>query len=78
MNPSLFPTQAHFDLLQRGARSLHDAVQLIDTAESCGIDCSDYRAGSTELARRINEYITRFFPNQVTPGNPSGINPPAG
>lgn len=69
----MFPSQEHYTLLQRGAKALSDAIPILDMAEECGVDCSDYRVGHAELGNRINKYISTFFPNQALPASPSGV-----
>lgn len=68
-----FPTETHYNLLMQGQRALADVLPLIDKAEACGLDCSEYRSGHAYMQDRITRYINTFFPNQVTPRNPSGV-----
>lgn len=70
----MFPSQEHYTLLRRGQQALNDAIPILDMAEECGVDCSDYRNGHAELSGRIDKYLRNFFPNQVIPSSPAGVN----
>jgi hypothetical protein len=64
---SAFPGPQHLELMRAGQRSLNAALPLIDNAEACGLDCTEYRQGYRALQDRIGNYIARFFPDQAIP-----------
>lgn len=66
-----FPSTQHRDLLLNAQRSLHDALPLIDLAESVGLDASEYRQGHAYLSDRVGRYLSRLFPDQPIPGHPA-------
>jgi hypothetical protein len=68
-----FPSSSHLDLLRKGQQSLNAARPLIDTAEACGVDCTQYRQGVASLNDRIDTYIRRFFPDQIIPIDGTGV-----
>lgn len=68
-----FPSSAHLELIRKGQQSLADALPIIDAAEACGVDCTEYRQGHAELSRRLALYQSRFFPNQTGFPNEQGV-----
>ncbi len=68
-----FPSINHLELIRNGQRSLSNALPLIDTAEACGLDCAQYRAGIQELGRRLALYQSRLFPDQAVPADGEGV-----
>lgn len=68
-----FPSTAHLEQLRNSQRSLNNALQLIDAAEACGIDCQEYRQGHQALSQQTSALIGRFFPDKVVGDNGSGV-----
>lgn len=69
-----FPNTAHLEQLRNAQRSLGNALQLIDAAEACGFDCTQYRQGHQAMADQAGKLIARFFPDQIV--GPSGTGVP--
>lgn len=70
---SSFPGGNHLELIRNGQRSLANALPLLDTAEACGLDCQQYRAGVQELGRRLSLYQSRLFPDQAGGGDGTDV-----
>lgn len=75
---SSFPNSNHLELIRQGQRSLADAQPLLDTAEACGLDCQQYRAGVQELGRRLALYQARLFPDSSVGGDGTDVPRAAG
>lgn len=68
-----FPSTAHLDALRAGQSSLNNVLPLLDKAEACGLDCTEYRQGQATLRGRIDAYLREFFPDQIVPGDATGL-----
>jgi hypothetical protein len=68
-----FPSEQHYNLLMQGQRALNDVLPLVDKAEACGLDCSEYRSGHAFMQDRIGRYLRTFFPDQITPKSGTGV-----
>ena len=68
-----FPNTGHYEMLVRGERSLNDALPLIAKAESCGVDCTEFREGLDFMRDRLAQFRSTYFPDQVTPPSGTGI-----
>lgn len=52
--------------LQQAQRDLQDILPDIEGAESCGIDCQQYRQTHSEAMERIEALLTNFGPGVAT------------
>lgn len=66
----------HYDMLLRGERALNDAIPLIAKAESCGVDCTEFREGHAFMRDRLARFRAVYFPDQIVP--PTGAGTPIG
>jgi hypothetical protein len=68
-----FPATVHYELAHRALKGVSDAATLIDKAEACGVDVSQYREGCQYIDGIARSFIREFFPNQVLPPHPPGV-----
>ncbi len=52
------------EALKQSQRALHDLLPTIDKAESCGVECSAFRAIAQDLATRLAN-IERHFMSDI-------------
>lgn len=57
-------TAKHWDLLQSAKRDLHDALPIMDKAESCGTDCQEFRHIHSEILRNLELIEQHFMPSK--------------
>lgn len=69
---STFPDNSHLQMLMNAREHLAAAIPVLDAAESCGVDCTEYRQGHAELSRRVETYLGMLFPDSVKPGPQEG------
>lgn len=52
---------------QNAERNLERLIEFLDKAESCGIDCKDYRAEAAKLREQFARLRQTFFPQGIIP-----------
>lgn len=68
-----FPSTGHLELLVKAQESLSRVTPLIDKAEACGIDCTEYRDGVAYMGKKIDSFRSNFFPDQILPPDGSRV-----
>jgi hypothetical protein len=61
-------TLGHRDMLIESQRRLQNVLPEIDKAESCGIDCSEFRQGHAYLSETVGRYLDTYFPHAAASG----------
>lgn len=55
-------TGDHYDMINEGLRSIHDAQLLISKASACGMDCRAHQESANYLQQQLQGIKTHFFP----------------
>ena len=73
MSEISFPTPAHYEMLTRAQRTLHEVAPKIAKAESCGIDCQEFREGHQYLSDTVHRFLGVYFPDALQPPTGTGL-----